>query len=246
MNKELKKALLKFEVPQADENKIDELISLVGSRNTDGGKREQFSLLRQLSIQITYFDKGFYIMCFVFLLYISVLALNDMGLYGVFLRTPPLLMIPCGFMLLRSRYNKMYELERSSRYGYTRLFVGKILIAGLVSVIAITMSWVCAAFILPDISIKSLLLAACSYAMSCLLLLWLGRKNIIRGLGACIVWCGFLQVFSRYAPAEALVERIQLGMLVIVFAIIGCLIVITCNHYLKYHRFQEDEIWNLA
>lgn len=246
IDKELEKELLKYEIPQPDKKKIDALIFLANNQNTCERKGEKFSLLRQLSMQITYLDKLFYIICLVFLIYISVLIINNIELAGAFLRIPPLLIIPCALMLLRSRHNKMYELELSSRYGYTRLFVGKMLIVGLVSVATITLSWVCSILILSEMNILPLLLAACSYSISCLLLLWFGKKNIIHGLVICILWCGFTQFFSRYSPTKVIIDSIQIGSLIIIFTIIICLIAITCNYYLKNHRFQEESLWNLA
>lgn len=241
-NKELKRALMLAQIPEASPQARADCVSAVKTAAA-GIKKRRASVWYLIKVQLSYVEKGSLLSAFFIAgltaALLSLLALLrgqadlPQSVFAAAVATVPLCAVPMLITMLRSQRAKMAELEAACKYNLQRLVAVKMLINGIAALTAIVIIWLVGGIIANDFAPNRLLLSAVSYNVTLTCVLCFGKRSAVKGFSAGAVWgllAGAAMGFEKIrAVFYALNCFISLGVLAL------SLIILTYS-FLRYSK----------
>ena len=127
LDRDIEDFLAVYTVPKVDDEKIDETIEVL--RAYMPAKKKEYSVRTLMKNEITYIDKYYFILSIISMFAGIILRKGlNVSLYESMLYISPLPLLIGVYTVIRGRSEKMWELEKSFKYSYSKVILARILI----------------------------------------------------------------------------------------------------------------------
>lgn len=127
MDKDIEDFLAVYTVPKVDNEKVDETIDIL--RAYMPAKKKDYSISTLMKNEMTYINK-YYFICSILLMIDGIVVTDklNISMYEVMMYISPIPLFIGVFTVIRGRTEKMWELEKSYKYSYSKIILSRILI----------------------------------------------------------------------------------------------------------------------
>ena len=246
----LKTLLSAYKVPNADNCQIEMTIQKAHEIKPVKHPTRAYSLFYQIKVQATYLSKWFYLSCGFLLALCVILSLTirttRFDLSDIYSCLAPLFVIPSAVVLYRTFTERMFELEASCKYSFSKIIAGKMLLLSGLTTVGLIGSWLIGSLFVRSIDVRIILLSLISFTITCTVILWFGRKNMIAGFTAGGLWAVIFSMLNLWETSAVYIDLLNNGILWFIFAMsIGTTILAAITN-LKEISLWEDSAWNFA
>lgn len=244
---QLKETLLEYKVKTASSAQIDKVCRLTKLVMNKKTKTNPFSIIEQLKIQMTYVPKSFYLVhIFMIMLCIFFGVGNEDNLFtSILFGASPIFVIPSVTVLYRSTVNGMIELESSCKYSLAKIYAVRLLMVGLLVLVSIIFTCIINGFISRSFNVRALLFSIISFTITCTLILWFGRRKIIKGFIAGGIWGVMANMISLSSKGQVILQTINISICIIILCIVIALTLVVIRKYIKEITYEgEIKEWN--
>lgn len=251
MNDEKLKSLLSaYEVPDAEDYQIETTIRKAHEIKPIKQPTRAYSFFYQIKVQVTYLSKWFYLSCGFLLALHIVLGLlirtNRFDFSDIYSCLAPFLVIPSSVVLYRTFADRMFELEASCKYSFSKIIAGKMLLLGCLTTVGLVGAWLIGSLFVRSFDVRVILLSLISFSITCTVILWFGRKNMVAGFTAGGLWVVAFSALQLWETSAVYIDWLSDGFLCIILALCIGLVILATITNLKKISLREDAIWNFA
>ena len=248
MNDEKLKELLKaYEVPQACPGQIQSAAEKARASLGRAFFTRPFSFWMQIKVQAVYLSKWFYISCAAIALLCLFLSRSAESGNAVFFGMSPLFALPCSAAVYRAVSSGMSEIEASCRYRMTKLFVSRLIVLGTAVSSLIFAASIPSAFFEGGYSPRPLLLAFISFTLTSAVILWFGKRSMLRGIVCGAAWSAgifFISVSEKY---RLFITEAGTETIIAVFLFGLTAVTLTAYRYIKEISYEGVHgTWNCS
>lgn len=243
---DLKEILSTYTIECENEEKILQLSAMVKSSMKRSIKTKPFSILQQMKVQATYMSKWFYCIHFIISLFLLLLLFsnNTTSSTVVFFGISPLFIIPSIVVFYKTISDGMLEIESSCKYSLSQIYAAKLLMLGIVVVTSIVCVWVLNGLFLNSFNIRPLIFGFTSFAITCVAILWFGKRNILTGFTFGGAWGVMSWMTSMSNNMQIVLESIStITAFLILIGTITIVVILMKNYSRKLTYEGEEKEW---
>ena len=245
-DKDIEGFLQSYIVPKASEEEVQDTVEKL--RQYMPKEKKKSIIFMMIKNQVTYINKFYFLASLSLILIALFLPSNDeLSYYKYLICSSPISILLGLFELIKSREEKMWELEKSFKYNYNQIVLSRLIIISSFSIIVnLTLCGIFTNNASTEILLKLMttwiapfsLVASISFLIVSRLP---GNNSIIICICAWIIALAFAQKFLLRFVESA-------GVLSLIVAIaISSLVFLCCAHvfYKRTINLEEETIWNL-
>lgn len=242
-NKDLKEILSTYTVESENSEQIQHLSAMIKSNMKRSIKTKPFSILQQMKVQATYLSKWFYFIHLIISLFILCLLIFNKTATStvIFFGMSPLFIIPSIVVFYRTISDGMLELESSCKYSLSQIYAAKLLMLGIAVSVSIVLVWSLNGLLLNTFNIRPLIFGLISFSITCVAILWFGKRNILTGFIFGGIWCVISWSASLSNNTQIVLEEINTisaFLILIVILIVGAILI---NNYSKKITYEGEK-----
>lgn len=172
---------------------------------------------------------------------------NTDNLVKMMVGVAPFLVVPIILSIVKSRRNKMLELESASKFSLVKVIAVRTIINQALAILLIFLIWLFSSVSLKNFALNGLFFSFISFEIAMICFLWFGKSSVKTGVFAVAGWTGMMLIFLSWEKAFFWMEAVNtMALFLITMVLIGISMMVIYG-YIKNISFESEEVkWNLS